>query len=406
MKTWNVLRHLCQQSHQVTLVTFIRAEEVGNLEKVRELVEDVHTVSIIRSRAKDLLDLLRSTVMGIPFLIARDNQTAMRDTIIRLARNGGYDVVHADQLTMAQFALLYRSTFQSQESKNRSIEEPESGSLPRIVFDSHNATWLILQRSRQFSPAWVRPWLSIESKKTRRYEGQLVQDFDLTLTVSDEDRLALLEAAGSANAQAPEKIVTIPIAVDCESLQPVKRQAGYQITTMGTLYYPPNADGIRWFAREVFPIIQQEIPETTFAIVGKRPPADFVEMANERPDLIRVLGYLPDLTPYLEKTSVMVVPVRTGGGMRVRILESLARGIPVVTTSLGAEGIQVTPGEDILVEDTSSGFARAVIDLLRSSEKQAALVENGRRLVERLYDWKVVLPKMDASYPGSERNPA
>jgi glycosyltransferase involved in cell wall biosynthesis len=217
--------------------------------------------------------------------------------------------------------------------------------------------------------------------------------------VSSEDRQALLEAVGEeVEPRVKSKIVTIPIAVDTQALQPVSRAAEYQITTLGTLYYPPNADGIRWFAREVFPLIQAEVPRTTFTIVGKRPPEDFYQLAEDNPGVITVAGYLPDLTSCLEKTAVLVVPVRSGGGMRVRILEALARGVPVVTTTTGAEGIQVRPGEDILIADTPVDFARAVIDLLKSPQLQQKLAQNGRSLAVARYDWQAVLPVLDEVY--------
>jgi glycosyltransferase involved in cell wall biosynthesis len=119
--------------------------------------------------------------------------------------------------------------------------------------------------------------------------------------------------------------------------------------TMGTLHYPPNADGIRWFAKDVFPLVRQQVPQVTLTIVGKNPPPDFLHLQEQYPGVITVTGYVPDLTPFMEKAAIMVVAVRAGGGMRVRILEAFARGLPVVTTTVGLEGIEARPGEDVLV---------------------------------------------------------
>jgi glycosyltransferase involved in cell wall biosynthesis len=170
------------------------------------------------------------------------------------------------------------------------------------------------------------------------------------------------------------------------------------IVTLGTLHYPPNADGIRWFAMEVFPRISQEFPQATLTIIGKNPPQDFLELAANQPARFTVTGYVPDLVPQLERAAVMVVPVRAGSGMRVRILEALAQGMPIVTTTIGLEGIDAVPGEDVLVADTVEDYATAVARLLIDSELQTRLAVNGRRLAENRYDWRVVLKKMDEVY--------
>jgi glycosyltransferase involved in cell wall biosynthesis len=168
--------------------------------------------------------------------------------------------------------------------------------------------------------------------------------------------------------------------------------------TMGTLHYPPNADGIRWFTQEVFPLVRDHIPKATLTIVGKNPPADFLQLQEQFPGVISVTGYVPDLTPYMEKAAIMVVPVRAGGGMRVRILEAFARGLPVVTTTIGLEGIDARPGEEVLVADTPADFADTVTRLLKDKVLQDNLAAKGRQLAKRCYDWHVILGKMDEIY--------
>ena len=116
------------------------------------------------------------------------------------------------------------------------------------------------------------------------------------------------------------------------------------------------------------------------------------------PNAITVTGYVPDLQPYLEAADVMVVPVRSGGGMRVRILEGLAWGIPMVTTTIGLEGIKAVPGRDILVADDDMGFAQAVCSLLASEALRSRMSENGLQLAKHRYDWQVVLSELDRVY--------
>jgi glycosyltransferase involved in cell wall biosynthesis len=187
-------------------------------------------------------------------------------------------------------------------------------------------------------------------------------------------------------------------------MQPVVRStSSANILTVSTLFYPPNADGVRWFLREVFPLVKTEAPAATLSVVGPRPPKDIAQFAVHDPQSITVTGYVPDLLPYLEQAAVMVVPVRAASGMRVRILEALARGIPVVTTTTGVEGIAAVSDEHLLVADEPAAFAHAVARLLREPELGERLAHNGRRLVQEKYDWQAALPKLEEVYASLTR---
>jgi len=384
VKTWNVLRYLIGQGHDVTLVSFVRPDEAEFVPVLRELCTAVHTIPIQRSRLADVYYLLRSQVTGRPFLIERDDLRAMRETVRRLLAAQSFDVVHADQLTMTQFAL--------------------EADGPFTIFDAHNATWTISDRLVENVPAPLRPILRLETRRIQRYEGMLVGRFDHTMVVIEQDRENLL--AGVANGQHAallERISVIPIAVDTQELQPGRRKPhSLNIMTLGSLNYPPNVDGIRWFVQEVFPLVQAQVPQVTLTIIGKSPPSDFLEAAQQQPETIDVTGYVSDLTPYMEQAALMVVPVRAGSGMRVRLLEAFARAMPAVTTTIGLEGIEATHGREVLVADTTQEFADAVVQLLQDADLQEELARNGRILAETKYDWQVALRKMDAVFAQAE----
>ena len=389
VKTWHLLRYLSERGHQVTLASFIRPEEEAHLQALQQVCAAVHTVPIRRSRLADVGYWLRSHLSGRPFLIERDDLPGMRSLVKRLVDSQPVDAIHTDQLTMTQFALPY-------------CAHAIGSWRPAVIFDAHNAVWTIVERMRQNAPWFLKPLASLESRRIKRYEGMIVRRFDHTLAVTDPDRQALLEAVAAVSPAGSPKlapITVVPIAVDTQELQPVERQAeSTNILTLGTLHYLPNADGIRWFAREVFPLVRQQVPQATLTIVGKNPPADFVQLASQNPEVIKVTGYIPDLNPYMQQAALMVVAVRAGGGMRVRILEAFARAMPVVTTTVGLEGIDAEPGIDVLVADTPQAFARDVVQLLGDSALQSRLAGNGRRLAESCYDWQVVLKKMDRVY--------
>lgn len=395
VKTWHVLRYLAGRGHRLTLASFIRPEEEQYVPTLRGICQAVHTVPIKRSRLGDVKYLMRSNLSGRPFLIERDDLADMHAVVKRIVETEKVDVIHCDQLTMTLYGLPYAGS-------GKPAGEFPDNTQPALIFDAHNAVWTIVERMRDNAPWYLKPVAGLEARRIKRYEGKVVREFDHTLTVTEPDRLALQEAvAFSANgvaAQHPHYCV-VPIAVDTHLLQPVTRQPGsLNIMTMGTLHYPPNADGIRWFAQDVFPLVRQQIPQATLTIVGKNPPADFLQLQERFPGFITVTGYVPDLTPYMEQAAVMVVAVRAGGGMRVRILEAFARGLPVVTTTIGLEGIDARPGEEVLVADTPQDFADSVVGLLKDEILQTNLAVKGRQLAEKSYDWQVILGKMDEIY--------
>jgi glycosyltransferase involved in cell wall biosynthesis len=400
------LRHLSAGGHELVLVTFLRPEEREHLPVLEDLCYEVHSVPIRRSLADDGWNWLKSNFSGRPFLVERDDKTSMRMMVNDLLDSGQIDAVHVDQLTMGQF--VYG---RPRPGSTIAFEEGESSQpatrRPWIVFDAHNAVWTILDRMSKSSSVALRPLLTLETRRVKLYEGGLTKAADVTLVVSERDRECMLEAEqafldrGRLEASGSDKsrISVIPIAVDTEELKPIARQSGsLNIITLGTLHYPPNADGIRWFLESVFPLVKRRVPGSTLTIVGKNPPRELMKVAAQFSETVAVEGYVPDLTPYLQKAAILVVPVRVGGGMRVRILEAFARAMPTVTTSVGLEGIQADQGEHVLVADDAQGFADHVVNLLEDEVAQARLAVNGRWLAEARYDRMKVLTRLGQIY--------
>ena len=384
VKTWHVLRYLVEQGHQVTLISFTRPEEMQHISTIEAHGIVVHSVPIRRSRVADVGYMILSYLKGQPFLVLRDGLAQMYSRVREVLAMTDFDLVHADQLTMAQFAI-------------------GDASFPPVIFDAHNAVWTIVDRMRDTAPFFLKPVLAVETQRVKKYEGLLLEKVACTLAVTSIDREALLAAWRSVSADRLEetpRVEVIPIAVDTGQLQPVMRKSDSQnILTLGTLHYPPNADGIRWFANEVFPLVKQQVPGVTLTIVGKNPPQDFLQMA-EQGSGIHVTGYVPDLLPCMEDAAVLVVPVRAGGGMRVRILEAFAFAMPVVTTTVGLEGIEANIGGDVLVEDSPVRFANAVVRLLKAPAIADQLGAQGRVLAETRYDWQKVLRQVEQVYHG------
>jgi glycosyltransferase involved in cell wall biosynthesis len=215
----------------------------------------------------------------------------------------------------------------------------------------------------------------------------------VVLTVTDRDRATLATLAGDGT-----RMRTIPIGVDCStSAAPIPRQPERSLLFVGTLYYPPNSDAVEWFLREIYPRVRIQIPDVRFVAAGARPSRRLRSIARADSS-IDLPGYVSDLAELYSTSATMVVPVRAGGGMRVKVLEAFVNRLPVISTSLGCEGIEAEPGRDLLVADTATEFAQSVARILVDPEAGRQLAASARRLVERKYDWRVLAPRLESAY--------
>jgi len=373
VKTWNVIKYLAQ-SHRVTLVSFVRGDQREDIQALEKLCAGgVYTVPMERSKVRDAWYMLRSLLSRQPFLMIRDDRAAMRCLVDGLATEQHFDVAHADQLNMAQYA----------------ARVPGAAKL----LDAHNALWLLYKRLWETMKSGPQKWLlGRDWRLLEEYEGRICREFDAVLAVREGDRAALEEATGRSL-----DINVIPIAVDTDEVTLIERTPGPYVLHIGTMYWPPNIDGVLWFVHEVWPLIREKKPDAQFDVVGSRPPQEIVALGGDETG-INVTGYVPDPMPYFQRAALMVVPLRAGGGMRVKILNALAQGIPIVSTTIGYEGIAVTPGEDILVGDTPEEFADAVVRVLDDRELAQRIAGNGRRLAEEKYDYRRVCAPLDEIY--------
>jgi glycosyltransferase involved in cell wall biosynthesis len=377
VKTWNVLKYLAER-HEVTLASFVRGDQSADVVHLERYCQAVHTVPMERGAARDGLAMARSIFTRQPWMMLRDDRRAMRDLIHHLTAEQRFDVVHADQLNMAQYARRVPNAFK--------------------VLDAHNALWLLYKRLWETMSPGPRRWLlGRDWRLIKAYEGRLVCEFDAVLAVIHNDKAALQEAAQEAAGEAVD-ITVIPITVDTDEVTPVARHSeASHILHIGTMYWPPNIDAVEWFVHQAYPLIRQHRPDVQFDVVGSRPSAELLAL-NDAGLGINVTGYVEDPTPYQRRAAVMIVPLLAGGGMRVKILNGLAEGIPIVSTTLGCEGIEVTPGQDILVGDTPEEFASQVLRVLDDPVLGRQLSASGRKLVEETYDYRSACRPLDDVY--------
>jgi polysaccharide biosynthesis protein PslH len=379
VKTYQLLRHLAN-SHRLTLVCLAADDSApARAAALRPLCDHLELVYAPQGRWHEL-----GARLDRPATVARNASAALHDRVARLVADASaaghpFDLVHVDQISMAQFA--------------------EPLPLPRLL-DTHNALWKVyagLAEQRQ----WPRSWAArSEARQLRAYEGRICASFEAVTAVSSEDGEALREAAGAIG-----RLSVIPIGVDGAALAPVPREQGARaVLSLAAPGWPPNAEGIGWFTREVFPLVHRAVPDSRLYICGADPTAE-VRALSERQPGVEVTGFV-DPRPYLERAAVLIAPLRSSGGMRVMLLEALARGIPVVATSLACADLDLVGGEQLLIADSPSAFADSVTLLLRDQELGGRIGAAGRQRALERYDWRALTPAIDHVYAQISARPA
>ncbi len=382
-RAYYVLRHVSKQN-AITLLAFSRPTDPPEaIDHLRQICQRVITVPMHRSRLRDGLALARSLAAGRSFIIARDDSLEMQTRVRRLLDEQTFDFIHSDQIWMAQYVLgLNVQTFKP--------------SNVRTVLDQHNAAHLIPRRmaANTRNPLFRR-FLDLEARRLAQYEARACQQFDHVIWVTKEDQ----ESLERLNVGTFQRSTVIPICVDpsgVHSVHPLPVEPN--ILFVGGMHWPPNAEAMRWFVGEVLPRVRAQIPEVRFCLVGKQPLRELRSAEG-----VTATGYVEDLEPYWKQSRLVVAPLLAGGGMRVKILDAWAHGLPVVSTSIGAEGLIFENGENILIADSPLGFSEAILRILREPELAVKLGQRGRDWVESHYDWQHVYTAWDDIYQQKER---
>jgi glycosyltransferase involved in cell wall biosynthesis len=310
-----------------------------------------------------------------------DPGSNMRQMLRRLARSGVRMSVFGYNPAVERLLSIYASQYQVAWLDTTFSAHYVSRLLPGAlkVMDTHNVeSSLAWQEYRTLAPGLNKLRSLARWANIAWAEKAYFPRFDYITAVSQED------AASYQSWLPAEKIVFLPNTIQVPSHLPEKSEAGMNILFTGKLSYFPNQNGIRWLVAQVFPEIQKRVPTVRLYIVGNAPPADIQALHSEA---IIVTGKVPSVQPYQQMASVFVCPLWEGGGSRLKIIEAMAAGIPVVSTSKGAEGIEARHAEHLYVADDAYAFARLVSDLLLDDEKRSQIAQHAFHLVRDLYSW-------------------
>ncbi|MGD8717482.1 MAG: glycosyltransferase family 4 protein [Candidatus Zixiibacteriota bacterium] len=354
---YHLLRRF-QGRHDVTVLAMSPGGEEEGVRAVADMVRELIVVGheVRKTALRRLVSFLSSRPFGVQIFKSAAYAEALRDLLAREE----FDVIVAGNVNMAQYTAALTGT-------------------PRILFPQD--AWSLYYR-RQMQHAgnpFAFLYSFIQHHKLRRYERLMYGRFDACVLVARRDA----EIIGAACPELP--IYFAYSGVDMPPHKEVPKQPN-TICFSGVMYYPPNIDCVTYFADDVFPLVQREVPEATFHVVGKEPVPEIEAMAA-RPGIV-VTGRVPDVIEYIRSMEIYVCPMRLGSGMKMKIVEALAAALPVVSTSVGADGMDLLePGRDFVVADGAENLAAEIVKLLRDPERRAELGRSGRAKVESGYTW-------------------
>lgn len=360
IRVLNILRQLANDGQRITLLSFARRPVTDEaLAAVRRLCSEVHVVPHIPFRPsgpKAIVGLFSTQPRSFTDTYSRP----MADLVRASCAAQRYDLVIACTIQMGPYALLA-------EGVPRLLEEVE---LATIRDQSMEGGWA---RRARYGLTW---------QKTAWFVRRMVQRFNACTVVSAQERAILAEVAPDYR-----RVFIIPNGVDLDAYgEDMGPPVPDTLIHTGALTYRANYDAVSYLLGEIFPLIRRQRPDVTLRITGS---TDGVDMgALPAPPGALYTGYLPDIRPALAQSWVSVVPLRIGGGTRLKILEAMALGTPVVATPKGAEGLDVCHGENILIGDTPARFADAVLEVLADPNLRARLAAGGRNLVHERYGWQ------------------
>jgi glycosyltransferase involved in cell wall biosynthesis len=363
IRTWNLLRHLAC-SHSITFVCYGRPDDAEGAALMCQAGIRVISVSSLPSSGSTRFyaGAAANLLSAWPYSVARHHTCRFAQTVRRLVSTESCNLLHCEWTPYASYLSAARG-------------------LPTLIM-AHNIETTVWRRRAQYADGFAeKTYMDLQATKMARFERRAFSLATTVATVTAEER-------ETARRWGANQTALVPNGVDTGSLQPSNAPVTPDsLLFLGSLDWQPNRDALAYLLSEILPRIQAVRPKAILRVVGRQ-PGDKLRKQVEGKQGVEWVGEVPDVRPHVSAAAAVLVPLRIGGGSRIKILESLSMGKAIVTTSIGVEGLELTPGKHCLVADTPEEFARGVLDVLSAPELAAELGSNGRKLVVERYDWK------------------
>jgi sugar transferase (PEP-CTERM/EpsH1 system associated) len=423
IRSFNEIKYLSQR-HEIHLACL--ADDPKDLKYENDLKKFCKTTNVILinprlAKLKSTIRLFSTKPLSVSYFYSRK----LQHTIDHLLSANDFDAVFCFSSPMAEYVFKSRlpvssclklekslmkgfpvTRYEQRETSNQhpatSLQKPAtSNHQPRLIMDFVDVDsdkWAQYGRYASFPKSWI---YRLESKRLSKYERKVAEVFQHSIFVTDSEVKIFRD-------QNPyiKNITSIPNGVDLDYFSPTFSQEQTTrnqppapsneqpvIVFTGAMGYYANVEGVVWFTKEILPLIRKEIPEIQFYIVGSNPKKEVLSLSSNNG--VTVTGYVPDIREYLNKATLVVVPLRIARGIQNKILEAMAMGIPVVATPQAFEGIKAKPGRDLILGEDVERIAEGVIGLIKKVSLRKSLVDNARSIIEKNYCWVKNLEKLD-----------
>lgn len=372
---FNITKELSFLGHEVHMVGLSRVE----MQPPAELLEHCNLTIIPHDSKTTLSGAIAAMFSRDPYTTSKYWNFEVERQIVDIATRGNFDLVHVDQLHMARYGKAVGDAL----------------GIPFVIRQQNVETTIVERFYKVQRNPLVRAYAWLEHKKLSKYESAACGRADLNVMITEVDRDRLQEMNDAV------KTAVSPAGVDTDYfhggrwVRSDEAESDLVILSIASMDWYPNVDAVLWFLDEVLPTILEINPSAVFQIVGRGIPDSIRKRESSN---VRVIGFVDDIRPYMENASVMVVPLRIGGGMRLKILDALAMGKAVVSTPVGCEGIDVTDGLDIAIAKDSSEFASLTSVILSDTVLRNKLGDSGRDLVLSKYSWSKIIANLASEY--------
>jgi glycosyltransferase involved in cell wall biosynthesis len=380
IRSYNILRQLAR-THSVTFLSYYggQKDEAYEAEIRREMpgAETISTAARDGTAFSQSVEYIRLILQSAPFAVSKFTDLRVRRLVTSWVGERKFDVAVCDFLSA-------------------SLNFPDNLFTPTVLFQ-HNVETSLWQRLAATEPNPIRRVAyGLEARKMARYEPAALRKFHHVIAVSENDRQQMLAMCPSC------PISVVPTGVDTTKyvVAPPASADPPQIVFLGSMDWEPNIDAVIYFCREIFPRVRAAVPNAKFQIVGRNPHPPVRQLAS---DYVEVTGTVPSVVGYLRDATVVVVPLRIGGGTRLKIFEAMAMGKAVVSTSIGAEGLGIKDGQDLILADEAPSFAEATIRILRDGAFRRQYEQAAAKLAAR-YDWSNIVEQFAAVLDHTRRD--
>lgn len=365
IRTFGILQELSKQ-YEIHLLSILREGEVINVEnKLGRICKSINGVECIKNKLDYVSPIIKAVINGLPFVVTKYVTKSLIKEYIKLLETIKPDIVHLDLLPLSY--LINYTPY----------------NIPTVLNEHNVESSLIKQKLSTINNLFIKLIYYREYHYLHIFEYNMTQKARLTLVCSENDRKSLIKHAN-------DNIIVIPNGIDTQYLKPTELVVNQQnkLVFIGGMNWYPNKIGMTWFINSVFPLIIKLVPDVSLDIIGNPDPK--IDIPEYLLPYVTIHGFVDDFRDYINRSKVMIVPLTLGSGTRLKVLEGMAMKKCIVSTTIGAEGIDVMHTKNILLANDEDDFCNAVVSCLNSDMLRNNIEENAVKLAEKKYDWSVI----------------